>query len=44
MTQDEVYTKFASPIVEGVLNGFNGTVLAYGQVAYISDFVDVIPM
>jgi kinesin family protein 6/9 len=30
-TQDEAYEKVAQPIVEDVLNGFNGTVMAYGQ-------------
>ena len=30
-TQDHVYNTIARPVVDGVLNGFNGTVFAYGQ-------------
>lgn len=30
-TQDQVYEHAAKPIVEAVMQGFNGTVLAYGQ-------------
>ena len=30
-TQEEVYEKAAKPIIEAVFQGFNGTVLAYGQ-------------
>eukprot|EP00949_MAST-11_sp_MAST-11-sp1_P002733 g2733.t1 len=30
-TQEEVYEQAASSIVQGVLNGYNGTVFAYGQ-------------
>ena len=30
-TQAEVYDEAAAPIVEGVMNGYNGTILAYGQ-------------
>lgn len=30
-TQIEVYNLTARPIVESVLNGYNGTVFAYGQ-------------
>jgi hypothetical protein len=30
-TQDQVYDSLACPVVNGVLNGFNGTVMAYGQ-------------
>lgn len=29
--QSDVYTKTAKPIVESVLNGYNGTIFAYGQ-------------
>jgi len=32
-TQEEVYTYSAKPVVDGVLEGFNGTVFAYGQTA-----------
>jgi kinesin family protein 3/17 len=31
VTQDEIYQKTAAPIVENVLEGYNGTVFAYGQ-------------
>jgi kinesin family protein 3/17 len=31
ISQDEVYEKTAAPIVTGVLEGFNGTIFAYGQ-------------
>lgn len=31
-TQEEVFETIAKPIVDRVLDGFNGTVLAYGQV------------
>ena len=31
ITQEDVYDKTAAPIVEGVLEGFNGTIFAYGQ-------------
>ncbi|KAI8822197.1 P-loop containing nucleoside triphosphate hydrolase protein, partial [Fimicolochytrium jonesii] len=30
-TQQEVYNKTARPIIESVLNGYNGTIFAYGQ-------------
>jgi len=30
-TQEEVYEFSARPVIESVLEGFNGTVLAYGQ-------------
>lgn len=30
-TQSEVYEETAKPIVESVLEGYNGTVFAYGQ-------------
>jgi kinesin family protein 5 len=30
-SQDEVYEHAASPIVEAIMQGFNGTILAYGQ-------------
>lgn len=30
-TQEEIYDATASPIVSGVLEGFNGTIFAYGQ-------------
>ena len=30
-TQDEVYDKIGRPVVADVLNGFNGTIFAYGQ-------------
>lgn len=30
-TQDEVYNKIGRPVVTDVLNGFNGTIFAYGQ-------------
>lgn len=32
-TQEDVYTYSAKPVVDGVLEGFNGTVFAYGQTA-----------
>lgn len=32
-TQEEVYTYAAKPVVDSVLEGFNGTVFAYGQTA-----------
>lgn len=32
-TQEEVYLYSAKPVVDGVLEGFNGTVFAYGQTA-----------
>ena len=31
ITQEEVYEETAAPIVSGVLEGFNGTIFAYGQ-------------
>lgn len=31
ISQEEVYETIASPIVSGVLEGFNGTIFAYGQ-------------
>ena len=31
ITQEEVYNATAAPIVTGVLEGFNGTIFAYGQ-------------
>eukprot|EP00794_Sanderia_malayensis_P016918 gene16918-18624_t len=30
-TNDEIYTEFVSPLVESVLEGYNGCVFAYGQ-------------
>ena len=30
-TQDEVYNEVGGPIVDAVMKGYNGTVLAYGQ-------------
>ena len=30
-TQEEIYENTAAPIVDGVLNGYNGTIFAYGQ-------------
>jgi molybdopterin/thiamine biosynthesis adenylyltransferase len=30
-TQNEVYDSIAKPVVDNVLNGFNGTIMAYGQ-------------
>ncbi len=30
-TQSDVYTETAKPIVDSVLEGYNGTVFAYGQ-------------
>ncbi|ODN03319.1 Kinesin-like protein KIF3A [Orchesella cincta] len=30
-TQDDVYNAIASPIVQNVLDGYNGTIFAYGQ-------------
>lgn len=30
-TQEDVYVQVASPIIEGVINGFNGAIIAYGQ-------------
>lgn len=32
-TQADVYTYAAKPVVDSVLEGFNGTVFAYGQTA-----------
>ncbi len=38
-TQRQVYNSTARPIVESVLNGYNGTIFAYGQVIlYLSDY------
>lgn len=31
MGTTEVYNKVGKPIVDGVLDGFNGTIFAYGQ-------------
>ena len=31
-TQDEVFDEVAAPAVRDVLKGYNGTILAYGQV------------
>ena len=30
-SQEEIYENTAAPIVDGVLNGYNGTIFAYGQ-------------
>ena len=30
--QEEVYKTLAQPVVQSVLNGYNGTIFAYGQV------------
>ena len=30
-TQEEVYDQVARPIIDGVLDGYNGTLFAYGQ-------------
>jgi kinesin family member 5 len=30
-TQAETFTEVAKPIIDGVLNGYNGTIFAYGQ-------------
>ena len=30
-TQKQVYDEAAKPIIESVLDGFNGTIFAYGQ-------------
>ena len=30
-TTDQVYEKLGKPIIESVMNGFNGTLFAYGQ-------------
>jgi Tfp pilus assembly pilus retraction ATPase PilT len=30
-TQKHIYDVSVVPIIEGVLNGYNGTILAYGQ-------------
>jgi hypothetical protein len=32
-TQNEVYTYAATPVIDGVIEGFNGTIFAYGQTA-----------
>ena len=29
--QQDVYNVAVTPVVDGVLNGYNGTILAYGQ-------------
>jgi hypothetical protein len=34
-TQDDMYNIVAEPIVDDVLKGYNGTILAYGQVSRI---------
>jgi kinesin family protein 3/17 len=31
IAQEEIYETVAAPIVSGVLEGFNGTIFAYGQ-------------
>ena len=36
-TQRQVYDTCAAPVVESVLNGFNGTIFAYGQTGYVTD-------
>ncbi len=36
-TQQQVYDTCAAPVVESVLNGFNGTIFAYGQTGYGTD-------
>ena len=33
--QDEAFGKVASKIVKDVLDGYNGTIMAYGQVSLI---------
>jgi kinesin family protein 5 len=30
-TQEEIYEKIANPILNNILDGFNGTIMAYGQ-------------
>lgn len=30
-TQDEIFREVAKPIVDSVIKGYNGTILAYGQ-------------
>lgn len=32
-TQLQIYTRAAAPIIDSVLEGFNGTIFAYGQTA-----------
>jgi len=32
--QEEVYKLLAQPVVRNVLNGYNGTIFAYGQVNF----------
>ena len=34
LDQSEVYKTLAQPVVQSVLNGYNGTIFAYGQVIY----------
>jgi kinesin family protein 5 len=34
-TQDEAYDKVANKVVNDVLQGYNGTIMAYGQVIYL---------
>ncbi|KAM3576480.1 hypothetical protein VYU27_001644 [Nannochloropsis oceanica] len=36
-TQQQVYDMCAAPVVESVLNGFNGTIFAYGQTGYSAE-------
>jgi kinesin family protein 3/17 len=36
-TQRQVYDTCAAPVVESVLNGFNGTIFAYGQTGYVGE-------
>ncbi len=31
-TQEQVYTAVAKPVVDGLFEGYNGTIFAYGQV------------
>jgi Kinesin motor domain len=33
VTQKDIYDTCASSVVESVLNGYNGTIFAYGQVS-----------
>jgi hypothetical protein len=42
-TQQEVYETVAKPVVDGLFEGFNGTIFAYGQVRAGTARVAVVP-
>ena len=38
ISQKEVYNIIAKPVVDNIMKGFNGTILAYGQVTLFLRF------